>query len=277
MKKRKIRELKRSEKMTNPHCPPPMLFQGERGICGTLGDRAFQKLLLGRRSARSEVLRLSKLLYFEQILWARGVKYIAGADEVGLGALAGPVVAAAVVFPPDVDIKKLMGLNDSKKLTAVKRYVLNERIRGEALAVGIGSVDVDEIARLNIFRAGQEAMRRAVSNLTVVPEHVLLDGRPVPNLEIPHNYFVKGDALDFSIAAGSIVAKVHRDGLMEEYGEAYPEYGFARHKGYGTEAHWEALKMYGTTPIHRTSYEKLRELSTLEDTGSEEEILTLTP
>ena len=241
------------------------------------GDEAASfKLLAGRRSMRSELSRLDRLLCFEYILWARSVKFVAGVDEVGLGALAGPVIAAAVVFPPHVEIKKLAGMNDSKKLTPLKREILNERIREQALSVGIGLVDIDEIAKLNIYRAGQEALRRAVKNLTVEPEHVLIDGRPVPGLAIPHNCFVKGDSLDFSIAAASIVAKVYRDALMVEYGKTYTEYGFSRHKGNGTEAHWEALKTFGTSPIHRASYEKLRELSASDETIDEEEVFGLT-
>ncbi len=266
----KISRKKSSLRISNP---PP--FKSEEQFDDFLSGDAYSKLVVGRRSIRSEIARIERLLSFEHILWARGLRYIAGVDEVGLGALAGPVVAAAVIFPPHFSVRKLLGVDDSKKLTSLKRDALSRRIRREAVAIGLGMAEVNEIAELNIFHAGQLAMRRAVSNLTVAPEHVLLDGRPITDFAIPHNCFIKGDSLNFSIAAASIVAKVYRDELMTEFDKTYPQYGFGRHKGYGTEAHWAALKTYGTSPIHRSSYEKLRELGALEDPGVQEEIFNL--
>ena len=266
---------KTAKKKSNLRVSNPPLFKSEEQFDDFLPGDAYSKLVVGRRSTRSEIARIERLLSFEHILWTRGLRHIAGVDEVGLGALAGPVVAAAVIFPPHFSVRKLLGVNDSKKLTPLKRDALNRRIQREAVAIGIGMAEVNEIAELNIFHAGQLAMRRAVSNLTVAPEHVLLDGRPMDDFAVPHNCFIKGDALNFSIAAASIVAKVYRDELMTEFDKTYPQYGFGRHKGYGTEAHWEALKTYGTSPIHRSSYERLRELSTLEDSDVQEEIFSL--
>lgn len=205
-----------------------------------------------------EIVQIEQLLAFEKILWARSLRCVAGVDEVGLGAIAGPVIAAAVVVPPELDLRVVRGVNDSKQLTPTERARLAPRIRAEALAIGIGRVDVDEIARLNIFNAGLEAMRRAVKDLTVEVEHVLIDGRAVAGLDIPQNCFIKGDTLNFSIAAASIVAKVHRDSLMEEYDSVFPQYGFKSHKGYGTKAHWRALRRYGPSSIHRQSYETVK-------------------
>lgn len=215
---------------------------------------------LGQRQMKEEeeVIQIEQLLAFEKILWARGLRYVAGVDEVGLGAIAGPVIAAAVVMSPELDLRVVRGVNDSKQLTPAERVRLAPRIRAEALAVGIGRVDVEEIARLNIFNAGLEAMRRAVKDLTVEVEHVLIDGRAVAGFDIPQNCFIKGDTLNFSIAAASIVAKVHRDALMEEYDSVFPQYGFKNHKGYGTRAHWRALRRHGPSPIHRQSYETVK-------------------
>lgn len=213
-----------------------------------------------KKTEGKETARIQKLLHFEQILWGRGVHHVAGVDEVGLGAMAGPVVAAAVVMPPYFDVRYFPRVNDSKQLSRCDREMLAEKIRARALSVGIGSVDVDEIANLNIYRAGLEAMRRAVSNLTVEADHVLLDGRGKLNISTAQNSFIKGDAMDFSIAAASIVAKVHRDALMVELDAQFPQYGFKRHKGYGTKVHWSALRRYGPCPVHRGSYEKIKQL-----------------
>jgi ribonuclease HII len=178
---------------------------------------------------------------------------VAGVDEVGVGPLAGPVVAAAVVLPVHVDLPRL---NDSKKLSPDARERLDAGIREQALAIGIGSVESGEIDRFNILRASLEAMRRAVNVVMEQLEldHLMVDARTIPGVRIPQTPLTHGDAIDGSIAAASIVAKVHRDGLMQKLHAQYPGYGFARHMGYGTAEHMEALRRMGACPEHRRSF-----------------------
>ena len=197
------------------------------------------------------------LLRVERELWARGLTRVAGVDEVGVGPLAGPVVAAAVIVPPTM---RLRGVDDSKKLRPAAREELAEQIRAEALGVALGTVEVDEIDRINIYRATLEAMRRAVTALPVAPEHVVVDARTIPDLECAQTAYVKGDARSYSIAAASIVAKVARDARMRELDARYPEYGFASHMGYGTRAHLAAIAAHGPCPAHRRSFAPVREL-----------------
>jgi len=206
---------------------------------------------------KSRRLHLDALLNFERVLWRTGVRWIAGVDEVGVGPLAGPVVAAAVVFRPDVEID---GVDDSKKLDRPTRERLAVEILEKAEGVAIGSAEVEEIDRINIYQAALQAMRRAVEALPMVPQHVLVDARQVPGLPMPQNPFNKGDGINFSIAAASIVAKVHRDRLMVELDAQYPAYGFARHKGYATADHQEAIRRHGPCVVHRRSYAFLHEL-----------------
>ena len=206
---------------------------------------------------RKEHARLDGMLNFERVLWKSGVRHIAGVDEVGIGPLAGPVVAAAVVFAPGTEIP---GVDDSKRLDPAQRANLSAIIHLRAAAIGIGLADVDEIDRLNVYHAGLLAMRRAIEALPLTPQHVLVDARTIPGVSMPQNPFTKGDGINFSIAAASIVAKTHRDRLMVEADPRYPEYGFARHKGYGTASHQQAIRRYGPCPIHRLSYPFLREL-----------------
>jgi ribonuclease HII len=201
--------------------------------------------------------RLDAMLHFERVLWKAGVTRIAGVDEVGIGPLAGPVVAAAVVFPPETEIS---GVDDSKVLDESSRELLDKAIRAQATGIGIGIVDVEEIDRLNIYRAGIRAMQLAVSQLPVAPQHVLVDSRTIPDLNQPQNSFNKGDGINFSIAAASIVAKVYRDRLMTQLDQAFPGYGFAEHKGYATPAHQEAIRQHGPCRIHRKSFDYIREL-----------------
>jgi len=205
---------------------------------------------------RDERLRLDAMLNFERVLWRQGITRIAGVDEAGTGPLAGPVVAAAAVFPPNVEIA---GIDDSKKLDAPTRARLAEEIRKHA-AVGIGIAEVEEIDRLNIYQAALLAMRRAVLALPEQPEHLLVDARTVPGLELPQNPFQKGDGISYSIAAASIIAKTHRDGLMEALDRQHPGYGLARHKGYATADHQAAIRRLGPSPIHRRSFAFIREL-----------------
>jgi ribonuclease HII len=205
----------------------------------------------------AERTRLDAMLNFERVLWRAGVQHIAGVDEVGMGPLAGPVIAAAVVFPPHTE---LTGIDDSKKLDVEQRADAERRIRAAASGIAIGRAEVAEIDTINIYHAGLLAMRRAVESLPMRPQHVLVDARSIPGVDVPQNCFDKGDGLDFSIAAASIVAKVHRDRLMNELACEHPGYGFERHKGYCTPEHQDAIRRLGPSKVHRTSFTFLREL-----------------
>ncbi len=222
------------------------------------GVRKMREMLRKRfEKERAERFRIQNMLNFERLLWKSGLRLIAGVDEVGVGPLAGPVVAAAVIFPPGTE---LLGVDDSKRLEAEERIRLAAVIRQSADAIGIGSAEVDEIDRLNIYRASLLAMRRAVEALPLKPEHLLVDARTIPEIEIRQNAFNKGDGINFSIAAASIIAKTHRDALMEALDRKYPGYGFAHHKGYGTAEHQMAIGRLGPCPIHRLSFAFIREL-----------------
>ena len=176
---------------------------------------------------------------------------IAGIDEAGRGPLAGPVAAAAVILDPDQEI---LYLNDSKKLSEARREKLYEEIYEKALAVGVGLVGAERIDEINILQATYEAMRQAVSQLNPPPGILLVDAVTIPGIEIRQIPIIKGDAKSLSIAAASIIAKVTRDRLIREADQAYPLYGFAQHKGYGTAAHIEAIRKYGPCPLHRVSF-----------------------
>jgi len=222
------------------------------------GARKIYQTLLRRSEEQSrESRRLETMLYFERVLWKTGITRIAGVDEVGIGPLAGPVVAAAVVFPPQTVID---GIHDSKLLDAPTRERLDGEIRAKASGIGIGVVDIEEIDRINVYHAGLRAMQLAIAALPVSPQHVLVDSRTIPDLSLPQNSFDKGDGINFSIAAASIVAKVHRDGLMTEMDSIYPGYGFADHKGYATPVHQSAIRNLGPCAIHRRSFDYIREL-----------------
>ncbi|GAB4267300.1 MAG: ribonuclease HII [Deferrisomatales bacterium] len=183
--------------------------------------------------------------------YVRGYRRVCGVDEVGRGPLAGPVVAAAVVFPPGGGVE---GLGDSKTLSPARRAALVPAIREAALGVGIGTASPREIDRLNILRASLLAMERALEELAVQPDFLLVDGTHRVASPLPQCPLVRGDARSLAVAAASIVAKEHRDALMVEYGRAYPGYGFEEHKGYPTRAHREALRRLGPCPIHRRSF-----------------------
>tara|TARA_B100000029_G_scaffold421073_1_gene427204 strand:- start:975 stop:1937 length:963 start_codon:yes stop_codon:yes gene_type:complete len=192
-----------------------------------------------------------EMLEYEYKYWNKGIKYIAGVDEAGRGPLAGPVVASCVILNPDFNIK---GINDSKKLTPKKRFLLSELIKKNAVDVSIGIANEKEIDQLNILQATFLAMKRAVGNLKIPPQRLLIDG-PHSNIKlIPVNNIIKGDSKSLSIAAASIIAKVERDRIMCEYNKIYSEYAFDKHKGYGTKLHVAALKEFKATPIHRKSF-----------------------
>jgi len=202
-------------------------------------------------------------LELEQELWAAGYRWVAGLDEAGRGAWAGPVVAAAVILPPDrSDLASVLhGVRDSKLLTLRRREALFPLICETALAVGIGMASPHFIDRRRIIKATQQAMCMALRNLHLLPHYLLIDALRLPDIDIPQRGLTKGDARVLSIAAASIVAKVARDRLMIALDRYRPGYGFAAHKGYGTPAHRAALERLGPCPAHRMSFAPLRELS----------------
>ncbi len=210
-------------------------------------------------SIRRERRRLSRLFAHRRALVAQGCRRVAGVDEVGVGPLAGPVVAAAVILNDRVE---LPGLDDSKKLSAPQREQLDRAIREQSLAVGIGAAAPDEIDRINILQATLRAMQRAVGALAASPDHVLVDARTIPGVVVGQTALIGGDGRDGSIAAASIVAKVHRDRLMQRYAETHPGYGLDRHMGYATAEHLDALRRLGPTPIHRRSFQPVRDAAT---------------
>lgn len=196
-----------------------------------------------------EYERLTKMMEYEHKY--DEYDYICGVDEAGRGPLAGPVVAAAVILPKDCYIEYL---NDSKKVPEKRREALYKEIHNRAIAVGTGIVSSDVIDEINVLNATYKAMKEALSKLDTKPQVILADAVCIPDISVPQESIIKGDAKSVSIAAASIIAKVTRDRMMYEYDEMYPEYGFARHKGYGTRFHMDALKRYGQCPIHRKTY-----------------------
>jgi len=204
------------------------------------------------KKIESEKERLIKMQRFEKPLYAAGIKYIAGIDEVGRGPLAGPVVTCAMVLEPDVLIE---GINDSKKVTEKNREKLFDIIINNCISYGIGMANEKVIDEINILNATKQAMCEALGNLDVTPQHLLIDAVEL-GLNIPTTALIKGDAFSISIASASIVAKVTRDRMMVAYDEIYPEYGFSKNKGYGTAEHIAALKKYGPCPIHRKTFIK---------------------
>jgi len=201
---------------------------------------------------------------FERALWGRGATRVAGVDEAGRGPLAGPVVAAAAILPPNWARtglpRELKGLNDSKQLTPGQREVFFTFLTacGE-VAFAIAQIDSVRIDEINILRATHQAMDAALTELAPPPEHALVDGRPVKTLRVPQTAIIKGDARSYSIAAASVLAKVTRDRLMLEFDRQWPAYGFAEHKGYGTARHLSAIAAHGPCPIHRKSFAPLKE------------------
>jgi ribonuclease HII len=211
---------------------------------------------LRQRANRSEGQRVARICRFERELHAQGFAHVAGVDEAGMSPLAGPVVAGAVVFPPGY---RRNGIDDSKKLSAEERDELVVHIKREALAWAVGVVEPDEIDRINIYRAGLLAMRRAVEGLALRPDYLLIDARALKELSIPQRGIVRGDSQSISIAAASIVAKTTRDARMVELDRSYPGYGFARHKGYPVQEHVRAIGELGVCEQHRRSFAPVRE------------------
>lgn len=200
-------------------------------------------------------------LHFESELWAGGIKYIAGIDEAGRGALAGPVSAAALILPADSNLQVFLeGVRDSKEMTPEQREFWAGRLKRLALVWGIGFASHQEIDSLGIVPATRLAVRRALEELAPAPQHVLIDYLELPDCPFPQTPLIKGDARSLSIAAASILAKTARDALMRQLDVRYPGYGFAAHKGYATEAHRQALAHLGPAPIHRRSFEPVQSL-----------------
>ena len=221
------------------------------------GAQAILAAVARRRFAnRAEGQRLRTMLRFEVELWGQGLLHVAGVDEAGMSPLAGPVAAAAVVFRPGT---RIPGVDDCKKLDARERERLAPLIREEALAWSVAFAEPEEIDRVNIYWAGIAAMKRALAGLPTEPQHLLIDGRKLRDVDKPQQAIVGGDGKSLTIAAASILAKTARDARMRELDQQYPGYGFARHKGYPVKEHFAALGRLGACPIHRRSFAPVRE------------------
>lgn len=250
MAEKKIGEIKEELKAVDDEKLPSFIETYEKdersGVVKIVeqAKKRFEKL-------EAEKLRIENLKKYEREYADYG--YICGIDEVGRGPLAGPVVAGAVILPKDCDI---LYINDSKKLSAAKREELYDVIMEKAVAVGIGMASSQRIDEINILQATYEAMREAISKLSVKPDILLNDAVTIPGVDIRQVPIIKGDAKSISIGAASIIAKVTRDRMMVEYAKIMPEYGFADNKGYGSAAHIAAIKEYGPTPIHRRTFIK---------------------
>jgi ribonuclease HII len=202
---------------------------------------------MGRQKRVSEICTA-----FEDEARVGGHRMIAGVDEVGRGALAGPVVAAAVILNPDAPLPE--GLDDSKKLTALRRERISEELKASALCYGVGLVPPEEIDSTNILIATRRAMCHALGELKPCADFLLIDALQLREIDLPQRAIIRGDSISASIAAASVIAKTYRDALMRDYDTVYPEYGFASHVGYGTRAHLQALRTHGACPIHRRSF-----------------------
>lgn len=249
-----IKEIK--EQLANiQRLDDPLLTELEQDIrSGVIQAIAKQKREIQKRI--DEDLRLEKMLAYEKELYAQGIELIAGVDEVGRGPLAGPVVAAAVILPKAC---KILGLNDSKKIPKSRHKEIYEAVLQNAISIGIGVKDNQVIDQVNIYEATKLAMMEAIGQLEPQPQHLLIDAMKL-DLPIPQTSIIKGDANSLSIAAASIVAKVTRDQMMEEFDREYPGYDFAQNAGYGTAKHLAGLDKLGVTPIHRRSFEPIKSM-----------------
>ena len=228
-----------------------LILDGRAGVQAAISKR--------KRELQKQVdedLRLEKMLAYEKELYTQGIQLIAGVDEVGRGPLAGPVVAAAVILPKAC---KIPGLNDSKKIPKSKHKEIYEAVLQNAIAIGIGVKDNQVIDQVNIYEATKLAMMEAIGRLDPQPQHLLIDAMKL-DLPISQTSIIKGDANSLSIAAASIVAKVTRDQMMEEFDKEYPGYDFAKNAGYGTAKHLAGLVQLGVTPIHRRSFEPVKSM-----------------
>jgi ribonuclease HII len=240
--------------------PPPRVVRRLAADPRAGARRLAEALERWRRREQRERRRLRSLLRYEGELWKDGRTRVAGVDEAGVGPLAGPVVAAAVVLAPGVGIRDIEGFDDSKQLDAETRDRLERRIRERAVAVSVARAEVGEVDRLNVYHAALLAMARAVAGLPEPPEHLLVDAREVPGVAMGQTPLVGGDGKSASIAAASILAKTARDRWMEVLDARHPGYGFARHKGYPTAEHQEAIRRLGPCPVHRRSFGALEEI-----------------
>lgn len=228
-----------------------LILDGRAGVQAAISKR--------KRELQKQVdedLRLEKMLAYEKELYTQGIHLIAGVDEVGRGPLAGPVVAAAVILPKAC---KIPGLNDSKKIPKAKHKEIYEAVLQNAIAIGVGVKDNHVIDQVNIYEATKLAMMEAIGQLEPQPQHLLIDAMKL-DLPIPQTSIIKGDANSLSIAAASIVAKVTRDQMMEDFDREYPGYDFAQNAGYGTAKHLAGLDQLGVTPIHRRSFEPVKSM-----------------
>lgn len=228
-----------------------LILDGRAGVQAAISKR--------KRELQKQVdedLRLEKMLAYEKELYTQGIELIAGVDEVGRGPLAGPVVAAAVILPKGC---KIPGLNDSKKIPKAKHKEIYEAVLQNAIAIGVGVKDNHVIDQVNIYEATKLAMMEAIGQLEPQPQHLLIDAMKL-DLPIYQTSIIKGDANSLSIAAASIVAKVTRDQMMEEFDREYPGYDFAQNAGYGTAKHLAGLDKLGVTPIHRRSFEPIKSM-----------------
>lgn len=238
----------------------------------SLDDTFFKNLLTDQRSGvqqaikqrqkqiqaeRAENERLERMLFYEKMLYEQGCQAIAGIDEVGRGPLAGPVVAAAVILPPNC---KIRGLDDSKKIPKSKHETIYNDIVKNAVAIGLGIKSNHVIDQINIYEATKLAMLEALRTLSVQPQHLLIDAMEL-STDLPQTSLIKGDAKSLSIAAASIVAKVTRDRMMAAYDQEFPGYGFVQNAGYGTKEHLKGLQERGVTPIHRQSFEPIKSIT----------------
>ena len=219
-------------------------------------QKAIEKRKRAIQAELDEDLRLEQMLRYEKELYTADYQAIAGIDEVGRGPLAGPVVAAAVILPPECKIK---GLNDSKKIPKKKHQEIYQAVLDKALAVGVGLMNNEIIDQVNIYEATKLAMKEALSKLSLKPDYLLIDAMKL-DVDIPQESIIKGDANSLSIAAASIVAKVTRDKLMADYDKKFPGYDFAKNAGYGTRSHLQGLERSGVTPIHRKTFEPIKSM-----------------
>ncbi|WP_068672411.1 ribonuclease HII [Oceanobacillus sp. Castelsardo] len=259
MKKQPISELKRlfGEGLITAELISELKLDERKGVQNLIKSYENQK----RKEIELEV-KYHEMCQIENRARLHGKQYIAGVDEAGRGPLAGPVVAAAVILPMDF---KLLGLNDSKQLNEETRKKYYDIIIEKAISYGVGVVDSRKIDEINIFEATKLAMMKAIKGLNVFPDHVLIDAVNLKNLTCTYESIIKGDAKSVSIAAASIIAKVTRDGIMEDIHKKYPEYDFASNMGYGTKIHMEKLKELGATPYHRYTFSPVRNVISMKE------------
>ena len=226
-------------------------------FCRSDTRKSVQTILRRYERAQQEQKRLHTMYAYERAAVAAGRMFVAGVDEAGRGPLAGPVAVAAVILPQEAHLPRI---NDSKKLSVAVREELFAQIVDIAVSYHVALIDAEMIDRMNILQATRMGMYEAIAALSPAPEEVFIDAVALPKLSMPSQSIIKGDAKSASIAAASILAKVTRDHLMEQYDTEYPHYGFAKHKGYGTCEHIEAIRAYGVCPLHRKSFEPIRSM-----------------